>query len=126
MVTIDPSPVDSNSNSSANQPSLQQGVFGSQSILDKGFLVWVNEQNEGQEADSVKSREGGRPHTIVLKGQIPVDVSLDRDQLSLTLPAVTRFKNIHRNPATRSSGKNQRQCHHAYHTTDRRRGRHSR
>ena len=92
VVTIDPSPEDSNTNSSANQPSLQQGVFGSQSILDKGFLVWVNEQNEGQDTDSVKSREGGGPHTIVLKGQIPVDVSLDRDQLGFTLPAATDSK----------------------------------
>ncbi len=92
VVTIDPSPVDSKTDRASNQPSLRQGVFEPQSILDKGFLVWINEQNEGQETDSVKRREGGRPHTIVLKGQVPVDVSLDRDQLSFTLPAATDSK----------------------------------
>ncbi len=92
VVTVDPSPGDSNTNISANQPSRRQGAFESPSILDKGFLVWINEQNEGQEIDPVKSREGGRPHTIVLKGQIPVDVSLDRDQMRFTLPAATDSK----------------------------------
>ena len=44
------------------------------------------------ETETVKRRKGGRPHTIVLRGQIPVDVSLDRDQLSFTLPAATDSK----------------------------------
>jgi hypothetical protein len=92
VVTIDPSPIEGTIDSSANRTSLQQGVFGSQSNLDKGFLVWINEQDEGAENDGVKKGESGKPHTIVLRGQIPVDVSLDRDQLSFTLPAATDSK----------------------------------
>lgn len=92
VVTIDPSPVETNTDSAANRSSLQQGVFESRPVLDKGFLVWIHEQDEVAETETVKRRKGGRPHTIVLRGQIPVDVSLDRDQLSFTLPAATDSK----------------------------------
>ena len=92
VVTIDPSPVETNTDSSANQSLVQQGVFESRAVLDKGFLVWIHEQDEVAETEPGKRRKGGRLHTIVLRGQIPVDVSLDRDQLSFTLPAATDSK----------------------------------
>ena len=92
IVTIDPSPIEGTPDNSVNRTSLQQGVFESRSNLDKGFLVWINEQDESAENDEVKKGESGKPHTIVLRGQVPVDVSLDRDQLSFTLPAATDSK----------------------------------
>ncbi len=92
VVTIDPSPIEEMPVSSANRTSLQQGISESRSNLDKGFLVWMNEQDEVAGNDEVKKGESGAPHTIVLRGRIPVDVSLDRDQLSFTLPAATDSK----------------------------------
>ena len=92
VVTIDPSPREGMPDSSASQPSLQQDISESRSNLDKGFLVWVNEQDEVVENDELKKDESRKPHTIVLRGRIPVDVSLDRDQLSFTLPAATDSK----------------------------------
>ncbi len=92
VVTIDPSPIEGMADSSANRASLQQGVFDSRSNLDKGFLVWINDRDEEAENNEVKKSESGKSHTIVLKGQIPVDVSFDRDQLSFTLPAATDSK----------------------------------
>jgi hypothetical protein len=92
VVTIDPSPIEETPDSSANRTSLQQGIPESRSNLDKGFLIWMNEQDEVAGKDAVKKGESGAPHTIVLRGRIPVDVSLDRDQLSFTLPAATDSK----------------------------------
>ena len=61
--------------------------------------------------------EGEAAHTIVLKGQIPVDVSLDRDQLGFTLPAA-EFKNIYRDTTPRPFSQIQRWCHQACNTVD--------
>ena len=92
VVTIDPSPRNGLPQSSDDRSSLQENISSSRLNLDKGFLVWVNERDEKAEDEGVEEGEGETAHTIVLKGQIPVDVSLDRDQLSFTLPAATDSK----------------------------------
>ncbi|MEC7294374.1 MAG: hypothetical protein VXU46_05725, partial [Planctomycetota bacterium] len=92
VVTIDPSPRNGLPQSSDDRSSLQENISSSRLNLDKGFLVWVNERDEKAEDEGVEEGESETAHTIVLKGQIPVDVSLDRDQLSFTLPAATDSK----------------------------------
>ncbi len=92
VVTIDPSPRRGLTQSSNDRSPLQRNFSSSQLNLDKGFLVWVNERDEKAEGEGAEEGESQTTHTIVLKGQIPVDVSLDLDQLSLTLPAATDSK----------------------------------
>lgn len=92
VVTIDPLPVNRTQDGMGNRSKQYQQAIGYHSVSDKGFLIWVNEKDGATVTDTEEMRFVSKRHTVTMSGQIPVDVSLDRDQLDITLPAATDSK----------------------------------
>ena len=92
IVTIDPSPVNSPQPVVGNQSKEYPQAIDRHSVSDEGFLIWVNEKDGMTINDAEKMSFVSKRYTVMMRGQIPVDVSLDRDQLDITLPAATDSK----------------------------------
>ena len=92
IVTIDPSPVNSPQPVVGNQSKGYLQAIDRHSVSDEGFLIWVDEKDGMTINDAKKMSFVSKRYTVMMRGQIPVDVSLDRDQLDITLPAATDSK----------------------------------
>ena len=89
VVTIDPLPkkkaqAEIDSQSEQYHPAIDHHL-----VSDAGFLIWVNEKDGVAVTDAEKMSFVSKRHTVTMSGRIPVDVSLDRDQIDITLPAAT-------------------------------------
>ena len=92
VVTIDPLPVNRTQAEMDSQSDQYQQAIDYHSVSNEGFLIWVNEKDGVAGTDAEEISFVGRRHTVTMSGQIPVDVSLDRDQIDITLPAATDSK----------------------------------